>query len=449
VGTVFVIILLLALCGFVAYIGDLLGRRFGKKRLTLFGLRPKHTAIILTVATGVLIAGLTFGVALLSVPGFLRVVTEGERLVGQNARLQGANRTLQAQNAQREQDNRLLEARNAALQVTKQGLVEERDRLTGQNTRLAGENRRLSAANQRLAGANQRLEGQNRTLSAANTRITRENQALQAADARLREANRRLEAVQRDLRRRGQALRIEVSGLQRTARDYREEQYIFRRGEEIERQPMPANPPRQVLEDAVNNLLFTSRSRAQARRAEPGGGHERLYLVRHAQHPAGLAAEQRALRDWVIREAQRQQGVPLILRVVANENCVLGRPVPARLEVHRNDVVFRRNEAIAEAAIVAPAASGPRIAALGQILEDLIFFLQSQVGPTATSPARGMLPTDEESVGKLRYEELLAAAEQILDLQGRVVVTARARQDTLRAGPLSIWLDIARPAAGG
>jgi hypothetical protein len=48
-GTAFLILLLLALCGFIAYIGDLLGRRFGKKRLSIFGMRPKHTAILLTV----------------------------------------------------------------------------------------------------------------------------------------------------------------------------------------------------------------------------------------------------------------------------------------------------------------------------------------------------------------------------------------------------------------
>src|SRR3712207_8674593 len=50
------ILLLLALCGFIAYIGDLLGRRLGKQRLSVFGMRPKHTAILLTIVTGALIA---------------------------------------------------------------------------------------------------------------------------------------------------------------------------------------------------------------------------------------------------------------------------------------------------------------------------------------------------------------------------------------------------------
>src|SRR5688572_13364146 len=79
-GTAILIFLLLALCGFIAYIGDLLGRRLGKKRLSVFGLRPKHTAILLTIVTGVLIAAVTFGAAMASVPPFRQVVTQGERL---------------------------------------------------------------------------------------------------------------------------------------------------------------------------------------------------------------------------------------------------------------------------------------------------------------------------------------------------------------------------------
>lgn len=42
--------------GVIAYIGDRLGMKIGRKKLTLFGLRPKHTSIVVTIATGVFIA---------------------------------------------------------------------------------------------------------------------------------------------------------------------------------------------------------------------------------------------------------------------------------------------------------------------------------------------------------------------------------------------------------
>jgi len=42
--------------GVIAYIGDRVGMKIGRKKLTLFGLRPKHTSMVVTVVTGVLIA---------------------------------------------------------------------------------------------------------------------------------------------------------------------------------------------------------------------------------------------------------------------------------------------------------------------------------------------------------------------------------------------------------
>src|SRR3954462_14799497 len=91
-GPAFSILLLLVLCGFIAYVGDLLGRRLGKKRLSIFGLRPQHTAILLTIVTGILIATVTFAAALVTVPGFAEVVTRGERLYHENQTLDRQNR---------------------------------------------------------------------------------------------------------------------------------------------------------------------------------------------------------------------------------------------------------------------------------------------------------------------------------------------------------------------
>lgn len=51
--------------GVIAYIGDRLGMNIGRKKLTLFGLRPKHTSILVTIVTGVLIA--TASIVVLSI----------------------------------------------------------------------------------------------------------------------------------------------------------------------------------------------------------------------------------------------------------------------------------------------------------------------------------------------------------------------------------------------
>jgi len=53
----FVIVLgITIVAGIIAYIGDRVGHQVGRKRLTMFGLRPKYTSTIVAVVTGMLIA---------------------------------------------------------------------------------------------------------------------------------------------------------------------------------------------------------------------------------------------------------------------------------------------------------------------------------------------------------------------------------------------------------
>lgn len=46
---IFLIIVLVITGGAIAFIGDKLGSKVGKKRLSIFGLRPKHTSILVTI----------------------------------------------------------------------------------------------------------------------------------------------------------------------------------------------------------------------------------------------------------------------------------------------------------------------------------------------------------------------------------------------------------------
>lgn len=58
------ILAVLLLGGVLATIGDRLGSRIGKARLSLFQLRPRSTAVLITVLTGSLISALTLGLML-------------------------------------------------------------------------------------------------------------------------------------------------------------------------------------------------------------------------------------------------------------------------------------------------------------------------------------------------------------------------------------------------
>lgn len=67
---------LMVLGAVIAYVGDRIGTRIGKKRLSILGLRPKNTAVIVTVVTGMLITATILGVSSLLVPNVRLALTE-------------------------------------------------------------------------------------------------------------------------------------------------------------------------------------------------------------------------------------------------------------------------------------------------------------------------------------------------------------------------------------
>ena len=60
------IVIMAIVGGLIAYIADNMGSKIGKKRMSVFGLRPRHTSILLTVLSGMMISVLTIGVMAIS-----------------------------------------------------------------------------------------------------------------------------------------------------------------------------------------------------------------------------------------------------------------------------------------------------------------------------------------------------------------------------------------------
>ena len=59
---IWLVLVLVLMGGGIAYLGDKIGMLVGRRRLTLFGLRPKHSSVIVTVMTGTLIAGTSLSI---------------------------------------------------------------------------------------------------------------------------------------------------------------------------------------------------------------------------------------------------------------------------------------------------------------------------------------------------------------------------------------------------
>jgi hypothetical protein len=95
-----VVLIIIVMAGAIAYVGDRVGHQVGRKRLTLFGLRPKYTSTIVAVGTGMLIA-LIVTLAALAASNYVR--TAFFRLDSLNSRINALQAQALAQAKELEQ----------------------------------------------------------------------------------------------------------------------------------------------------------------------------------------------------------------------------------------------------------------------------------------------------------------------------------------------------------
>ncbi len=141
---------LVVLAGIIAFAGDRLGTYVGRRRLSLFGARPKRTGQIVGVLAGILIMLSTLGVLALAFQNATETLTNFQRTLEELTRLQARERVLlgnvEDANTQladlrtaladaeqtiltaEEQRDAALEARGAAL-LERDQLLQQRDEL--------------------------------------------------------------------------------------------------------------------------------------------------------------------------------------------------------------------------------------------------------------------------------------------------------------------------------
>ncbi len=160
------IVALLTLGGVLSTLGDRLGSRVGKARLSLFNLRPRRTAVVITVLTGSLISALSLGLMLLVSERLRTGLFELERLEQslrdsrsklsqQQAALQQADngrRLALAGLHEAEQTSRRAEQRAQTLRRELQPLQQQRRRLEQERDRLSRDVRQRDADIRRTEG---------------------------------------------------------------------------------------------------------------------------------------------------------------------------------------------------------------------------------------------------------------------------------------------------------
>ena len=192
-------LLLVPLSGFIAWAGDRIGHKSGKKRHTLFGLRPRHTATLITIAAGMCISVVSFGIMWTLSGTFREVMARGAELLQENKSLSEENQSVLKQVAEKRGDISKLDAdvqdyqdkakkaevekRNAEVdfQKAKQSLVSAKKAMQAATVVLSTTRGKLDVTQKSLSDAQAQVAD-------ARNQVTRAHADFQQAEAHTRKA---------------------------------------------------------------------------------------------------------------------------------------------------------------------------------------------------------------------------------------------------------------------
>ena len=409
---IYLIIVMIVTGGAIAFIGDKLGTKIGKKRLSIFGLRPRHTSMIVTVVTGCLITGLSIG--------FMVLISQNVRtaLFGMDelratmeatlAELDDATENLfKAQEEFERANTNLRESKEeiVALRSEQEELRAESDRLKEGNERLETANAELAAQNENLSGTNATLEADNKKLGEFNVTLTSDNERLSSDNEKLSSDNDKLAADNSELEERNNRLREGIIAI-------REGDITLRAGEILASGIIKGGQTAEEINSEINAL---AESATQILTERFGGDEDNSVWIYQPE------------LQRVIEEIEKS-GRDMVLRISAAGNLVRGEPVRSRLEIYPNELIFSKSEQILVKTYELGNGVEPEM-----ILQDFL----TEVNHIATE--KGIL-TDPltGSVGRMEGTQLYEIIDSLLTAKGKIQLTATAREETDSQGPLRL-----------
>lgn len=402
--------------GAIAFIGDKLGTKIGKKRLSIFGLRPRHTSMIITVLTGTLITGLSIG-TLAIVSKDVRTALFGmEELNAAIASTRSALETTtkdlavlqtEYQRAGTELDTARDEISN--LKIEQQELEKESERLKAGNERLEIEKNELLAQNENLSATNENLTNANKNLSAANSQLETKNNELNNSNATLTADNEKLSKDNATLEEHTKNLREGLIAI-------REGDIIFRAGEVLASAVIGGGLSEEKVSAGLNQLADAASKNIDERF---GGDTDSSVWIYQPEFQDAVNKISKSKKDVVVR-------------ITAAGNLVRGEPVRTSLALYPNEDIFSAGEYIF---------SHDYEVKTTDDVESIVREFLVEVNHAAVS--KGILPDPiTGSVGVLEGTQLYELMDEIEKAHGKITLTARARDNVQSSGPLRLNIKV-------
>ncbi|WP_311641260.1 DUF3084 domain-containing protein [Selenomonas noxia] len=384
------ILVLAVVGGVIAFIGDRLGTRIGKRKLSIFGLRPRHTAVVVTIFTGVCITTVTFGI--------MAAVSENVRTA-----LFGMDRL-----------NAMIADTRAALDFTSGELERAQNAQEKASSELAKSEEEIA----RLEGEQSSLRAESDRLSAGNRALMMEKEGLVSINGRLAGENQNLQEDIRTLGIRAQELRAGILNL-------REGNITYQAGEIIASGIIPAGLSHDEIERGLAGIAQLGTRNISARLGENHTDQD-IWIYR-PEYEAAIRAIEESSAD-------------MIVRIVAAGNLVRGDEIRASIELYPNRVIYRDGELIIARVYASEV--------LGRGTEQSVMAFLREVN--AAAAAKGILPDPiRGTVGVIEGAEFYALVQDLAGRTGAVVISAYADGDTDAMGPLRLKFKIENESGGG
>lgn len=393
---IMLIVVLVLTGGVIAFIGDRLGSKVGKKKLSLFGLRPKHTSILVTIITGILITTVTFGI--------LAIASKDVRtaLFGMNKLKAELN---EKQSMLEEASGALVNVKND-LNTTKEEYAKSKKDLeeTQEDLEIAQQAAELLRQEQvALQNINQELWSDNQTLIEHNQSLAENNQFLLANNESLKADNLELEKTNNDL--------------QEGIENIRERPIIYRVGELLASGVIKKTDDSVKIQNDLNQIIALANSKIIDRLGTEGSKDGVwIYPIEY----------QKAM------DRLKQAKGDTVIRLIVAANLVKGDPVLTELEMHSNRVVYQENEFVYQKIYNVPID--------GSNSEMLISDFLRNVNMTAIN--NGILPNPlTGTVGVINGNQIYAIEKALAENRGKdVLISAFAAADTEVLGPLRLHI---------
>ncbi|WP_448380653.1 DUF3084 domain-containing protein [Gloeomargarita sp.] len=418
------VVVILILGGLIATLGDRIGSRVGKARWRLFKLRPRTTAVLVTLVTGGVISATTLGVLLAA----------DQRLRDGLFRLHQIQEDLQRVEKQKNEAQAELALARHQLQRTQEKLRLANENVKAIEAKLAQVNRNYQQALAKLATAEQ----ESRTLEAQIRELKQDRAQLQAQlqQAQIQVAQARTQADR--LRQEGQKLQSQIAQLELVRGRLEQEIGQLRQGNvAIRREQVLATATVRAIYDRELARQAVERTLQEASRVAGCLGQRQTQLevcLSHAS-PRDVPAPRIRISSSELNHLVNtlSNGRDYVVRVLAAANYSSGEPeVGVFTDVTPNRLIFPAGAVVAQISL--DLGTMDEVAIMSQLDR---LFLASNVRARQSGILADPLTN---KVGSFSQVALVQFVEQLQNLKGVVQVQSVARRPIYTAGPLDIQL---------